>query len=150
MNVDRIHFISPKDPAKHLAALDKQCFGSEAMTFKEWLQVTSSPVIIVCAWEDPDKDHFSGLSVARYAAGIGYLYSSAVVPEARRLGIGERMVRKRIELLEDLGCAVIQAHTRIENEPSQNMLRKCGFLPIQYVTDFYDDFEDAILWERAR
>jgi len=149
LNVDLIYFPDPKVPAKHLAVLDKMCFGSEAMTFKEWLKVTMTHPLICCAWHGIDKDHFAGMSVARYAAGVGYLYSSAVVPDARRLGIGERMVQKRLEFLKLKGCHLVQAHTRTENSASQAMLTKCGFDAVQYVTDFYDDFEDAILWSRT-
>jgi len=150
MHVDEIcfGFADQRIPARQLAELDKLCFGSEAMNFTEWLKVTNTFPIIVCAYQDNDKDHFRGMSVARYASGIGYLYSSAVVPEARRLGLGEKMVFKRLEILKQKGCVLVQAHTRTENEASQKMLAKCGFVAIQYVTDFYDDCEDAILWEK--
>jgi ribosomal protein S18 acetylase RimI-like enzyme len=149
-HVDQIHFglLHQSIPAKQLADLDKMCFATEAMDFDEWLKVCNTFPIIVCAWQDDDKEHMRGMSVARYAAGIGYLYSSAVVPECRRLGIGERMVLRRLEILKEKGCTLVQAHTRTENEASQKMLSKCGFFAVQYVTDFYDDCEDGVLWQR--
>src|ERR1035437_2328254 len=136
--------------------MDKLCFAEEAMNYKEWLKVTRVDVvpIIVCAWQGDIEalsivnTDFRGMTVARYAARIGYLYSIAVIPEARRTGLGERMVQKELACLKELGCVLVQAHTRTENEASQKMLAKCGFSPIQYVTDFYDDMEDAILWSR--
>lgn len=149
IHVDQIFYgLDQKEPAKQLAALDKICFESDAISFEEWFKVANTFPIIVCAWQDADKANPRGMAVVRYAVGISYLYSIAVIPEARRLGLAERMLQKSLEIAEEKGCLEMQAHTRTENEASQKMLAKSGFKVVQYVPDFYDDCEDGILWSR--
>jgi ribosomal protein S18 acetylase RimI-like enzyme len=150
MHIDQIFYglIEQRGPAKQLADLDKICFESDAMSFEEWLKVSNTFPIIVYAWQDDDKANPRGIAVVRYAAGISYLYSVAVIPEARRLGLGQRMLQKSLEIAKEKGCLEMQAHTRTENEASQKLLAKNGFKVIQYVPDFYDDCEDGILWSK--
>jgi len=90
-----------------------------------------------------------GYALARYGFGVGYLYSNAVLPEYRNKGIGSSLLSVRCERLMDLGCKTIQAHTKLDNKASASLLRKASFIPIQYVTDFYDDNIDAILWSKT-
>lgn len=139
--------ISPltENVAAVLADFDKKCFAQDGMTEEEWAKVIANNAYVCCAIEQPG---IVGVAVAKYAAGIAYLYSSAVLPEYRGQNIGCWMVSDRIDYLSTF-VSKVQAHTRIENFASQRMLKKCGFVPIQYVTDFYGDLEDAILWERT-
>jgi ribosomal protein S18 acetylase RimI-like enzyme len=139
--------ISPltEDAAKILAEFDALCFDAEGMSEEEWAKVLESNAYACKAVEG---GKIVGVAVAKYAAGIAYLYSSAVLPEFRGQNLGCWMVNDRLQFLETVASKV-QAHTRIENFASQRMLKKCGFLAIQYVTDFYGDLEDAILWERT-
>lgn len=133
---------------KTLAEFDSLCFGSEAMSESDWEKVFENENSYVFV-HNPDGI-VTGIAVARYDAGIGYLYSNAVHPDHRGKGIGTYLVAMRLEFFkqEHHRCARVQAHTRIGNKASQAVLAKCGFEPIQYVTDFYDDFEDGILWEK--
>jgi ribosomal-protein-alanine N-acetyltransferase len=87
-----------------------------------------------------------GYGLARYACGIGYLYSNAVIADYRRKGVGSALLNFRLTELKKAGCSIVQAHTKLDNVESQALLRKTGFVPIQYVTDFYDDNVDAIFW----
>jgi ribosomal protein S18 acetylase RimI-like enzyme len=139
--------ISPltEDAAKILAEFDALCFDAEGLSEEGWEKVLESNAYACKAVEG---GKIVGVAVAKYSAGIAYLYSSAVLPEFRGQGIGIWLVRDRMNFVETFASKV-QAHTRIDNFASQRMLKKCGFLAIQYVTDFYGELEDAILWERT-
>jgi len=131
--------------AKELAESDIICFGEEGMSAEEWLKALTENSIVVREVKDGVT---AGIAVAKWDAGIGYLYSNAVLPEYRRQGIAARLTQQRVACLSRLGCTKIQAHTRVGNVASQTVLDNAGFRVVQYVPDFYDEFKDGILWER--
>ena len=131
--------------AQELSVFDHICFGTEAMSSEEWSIALDANTREVREYRD---GKVVGIAVIKWAAGIGYLYSNAVLPDYRNQGIGTRLIRMRLDFVKNF-CLKVQAHTRINNEASQAILRKCGFVPIHYVPDFYGDCEDAVLWEKV-
>jgi ribosomal protein S18 acetylase RimI-like enzyme len=127
--------------------IEKACFRDESRFSTEEIPdiVRMSP----CRLGAFVGDEMVGYSLARNAFGVGYLYSNAVLPEYRGRGIGIKMVQTRVSRLETIGCRLIQAHTTLDNRASAYVLKKCGFIPVQYVPDFYRDNVDAILWSRS-
>lgn len=132
-----------------LAELEKASFEpGDQIKQREWAKLLHFSVFYACAAKVGDV--IAGAAVVVVAAGIGYLYSYAVIPEWQRRGIGSRLLKQATEVCKDKGkCVKIQAHTRTHNLPSQTLLIKAGFVAVQYVTDYYADFEDGVLWEKA-
>lgn len=128
--------------AYRLSVLDDLTMPGDAMTEDDWKTVLSRQRCAVVY-----SDDFQMAAVVVWAAGIAYLYSNAVSGELRGQGWGKKLVYARVVIAREEGCVAIQAHTRTGNTVAQNMLKRCGFLATKYVPDFYDDFEDAILWE---
>jgi ribosomal protein S18 acetylase RimI-like enzyme len=136
----------PKVTAESLAKLDSLCFdASAAMSAEEWQTLLDKNPFVVCEFS---AGELVAAGVAVHAAGIGYLYSLAVAPKYRRHGVGKQLTNARMEYLA-ARCSRVQAHTHTNNLPSQNNLKSFGFNPIQYVPVFYDDMEDAILWQKV-
>jgi ribosomal protein S18 acetylase RimI-like enzyme len=127
--------------------IEKQCFGDDdafpTEDIPEILLKCQSRVGVY------NGETLVGYALARHGFGVGYLYSNAVLPLHRRKGLGQLMFDYRFRYLENHGCSIIQANTKTDNEESGNLLLKNGFKPVQYVTDFYDDNIDAILWSRS-
>jgi ribosomal protein S18 acetylase RimI-like enzyme len=130
-----------------LAKIDEECFDNEAMTVEEWEKVITMPGVEIFYSKD-DEDNIVGAAVLIITAfKIAYLYSNAILPKYRRQRRGYTLLLERLNRVHNEGIVQIQAHTRVNNIESGELLRKAGFNPIQYVPDFYDDFQDAILWE---
>ena len=138
--------VNAPDCAADLASLDAACFSSsDAISAKEWKKLLlRTQNVIVYVHDDSD---LMGAAVGTWAAGVGYLYSNAVMPRFRRQGLGLEMIEARINILRSNGCARVHAHTRVENRISRDLLKRVGFKAIQYVPDHYGDFEDGVLWE---
>jgi ribosomal protein S18 acetylase RimI-like enzyme len=153
-----------------VSAIEKACFGKEdAFPRKDIPKILSKSNIVIAVYakrstQSEDTLHWwfrdrtpelrrgfrlVGYALARHAFGVGYLYSNAVLPEFQRRGIGSEMLQERINQLMKSGCTVIQAHTKLDNAASGALLAKHQFVPVQYVTDFYDDNMDAIFWSRS-
>lgn len=130
-----------------LAKLDAEVFGTEAMDQDEWQLFFDQKPCFTVNWITVE-DKIIGAAVMTFSlkAGIAYLYSNAVLEEYRGKGFGKELINARINFL-GMACAKIQAHTRVNNLASIKLLLNTGFESLQYVTDFYGDCEDAILWE---
>ena len=137
------------EDAKTLALWDSSCFEKDAMELEDWNSVLASPTTVFYASVGED---LAGCAVAKWTTfGIGYLYSNAVLKSYRNMGLGSMLLLNRIAYLQaEKENYIIQAHTRVDNISSGSLLKKHGFLSISYVTDYYDEFEDAILWELKR
>jgi ribosomal protein S18 acetylase RimI-like enzyme len=66
----------------------------------------------------------------------------------RKMGLATRLFNEAIKA--EIATGFINSHCHIDNAASIGFHKSLGFKPVQYVNDFYGDFEDAILWERAR
>lgn len=69
--------------------------------------------------------------VPEYMGGVlvGELSDMWIVPEARRLGIGDRLVRIGIEWFRELGVHSIEIQVLWENMASWGIFEKMGFKP---------------------
>ena len=75
-----------------------------------------------------------------------HIISVAVLPEARRLGIGNKMmnfVLDRAKTIEKVKEIILEV--RPSNLPAINLYRKLNFLNYRISTGYYSDGEDAII-----
>ena len=70
----------------------------------------------------------------------------AVLPEARRAGIGERLILSLIELLKDRGSRSLALEVRASNTPAISLYKKLGFLQVGRRPNYYrSPREDALI-----
>lgn len=140
--------VDAAEEAVNLAGIDKQCFlPKDTLSTDEWNRFLMMTHHCVVTLHDP-MCGIVGAAVATSAAGIGYLYSNAVLRGHRRQGYGKELLNQRLNWLSR-ECSIVQAHTRVGNVPAHETLKSVGFAAKQYVPDFYGDFEDGILWEKV-
>ncbi len=77
-----------------------------------------------------------------------HITNIAVLKKHRGFGIGEQILRKAIELCEELEVKLMTLEVRVSNEVAQNMYRKLGFQDGGIRKNYYtDDREDAlVMW----
>lgn len=94
-------------------------------------------VIWWIAWDGQRPVGFGGLTVER---GAARLHLAGVLPEYRRQGIGQRLVRVRLAAARRLGCHRVSTYTWRHNYASQANLLKAGFVLDSGSTGTYLDF----------
>lgn len=126
-----------------VAVLEKQCFSapwSEASVAGELDNPLS--VWLVCE----DQGRVLGYVGSQTVLDETDMMNIAVLPEARRAGIGERLILSLIELLKDRGSRSLALEVRASNTPAISLYKKLGFLQVGRRTNYYrGPREDALI-----
>lgn len=76
----------------------------------------------------------------------GHVISIAVLPEYRRRGIGEALLREALKaMVEYYGVKECYLEVRVSNTPAINLYKKIGFEIGRIIRGYYADGEDAYL-----
>lgn len=73
----------------------------------------------------------------------GHVISLAVLPHARRRGIGEALLSRAVEAIRKRGVGEVYLEVRVSNTPAINLYHKLGFRIVRRVPRYYADGEDA-------
>ncbi len=80
----------------------------------------------------------------------GHIISLAVLPKARRRGIGTALMRKAMEAMKNVyKVDEFYLEVRRSNIPAISLYRKLGFKIVNVIAGYYHDGEDAYLMARA-
>lgn len=126
-----------------VAALEELCFSapwSEASVAGELDNPLS--VWLVCE----DQGRVLGYVGSQTVLEESDMMNIAVLPEARRAGIGERLILSLIELLKDRGSRSLALEVRASNTPAISLYKKLGFLQVGRRPNYYrSPREDALI-----
>jgi [ribosomal protein S18]-alanine N-acetyltransferase len=129
--------------ASTLAEIERRCFTDpwSAASFREAL--TSPWTFALVAEAD---DGIVGYFIGRETAGSGEVLNLAVVPEARRHGVGRRLLEAGLHALRARGSEEIFLEVRESNFPAQSLYREYGFRPVGQRAGYYrNPREDALV-----
>ena len=106
-------YADPARPQRNAAASvsRKLAFGDELF----WLAECDGRVV--------------GTAMAGYDGHRGWLYSVGVHPDARRSGIGARLVAEAERALAELGCPKVNLQVLCANREAQEFWRRVGYAP---------------------
>lgn len=126
-----------------VAVLEKQCFSapwSEDSVAGELDNPLS--VWLVCV----DRGKVLGYVGSQTVLDETDMMNIAVLPEARRAGLGERLILSLIELLKDQGSRSLTLEVRASNTPAISLYKKLGFLQVGRRPNYYrGPREDALI-----
>jgi ribosomal-protein-alanine N-acetyltransferase len=94
-----------------------------------------------------DSNGIIGFVVALCCAAEWEIENLAVAHEARRRGVGNRLVGELLAQAEKAGANAVLLEVRESNQAARAMYEKCGFLESGRRSRYYSDpLEDAILY----
>ena len=87
----------------------------------------------------------AGFAVAQPIRKIGRILTLDIVPEARRFGLGTRLMQECEERLRGLGCEQVYLESAVNNQPALDLYRKLGYeilrtMPLYYPTHALDAY----------
>lgn len=107
---------------------------------------SASRAVLLAADDGSGIVGFAELSIRAYAEGcvtdrVGYLEGWYVVPAARRLGIGRRLVAAAEDWARERGCVEFASDTGSGNEVSAAAHRALGFTDVGLVRCFRKELQ---------
>jgi len=87
----------------------------------------------------------AGFAVAQPVRNIGRILTLDIIPGARRLGLGTRLMQECEERLHAGGCLQVFLETAVNNEAAIRLYQKLGYeilrtLPLYYPTQALDGY----------
>lgn len=73
----------------------------------------------------------------------GHIVSVAVLPQYRRKGIGQALIKKAMEGMQTYNAKQCFLEVRVTNTPAINLYKKLGFEITRTINGYYSDGEDA-------
>lgn len=76
---------------------------------------------------------------------MGKIITIDVLPEARRTGLGSRLLNAVEEKLRDAGCSYVSLETAIDNLAAMRFYKKHNYTGLKILPNYYLDSLDALL-----
>lgn len=135
------------DDVKQVAAMEKICFTvpwSEKSFYEEMQNKLA--VYFVAA----DKDKCIGYAGFWNVSGEGGITNVAVLPDYRRMGVGNMLIRAMIKEAAALQLKLLTLEVRKSNTAAQRLYEKYGFENIGERKRYYsDNGEDAFIMTKS-
>lgn len=126
-----------------VAALEKVCF-SDPWSEQSVAGELSNPlsVWLVCV----EKDRVLGYVGSQTVLGETDMMNVAVSPDARRRGIGEKLILELVERLKERDSHCLTLEVRASNAPAIALYEKLGFTQVGRRPNYYrNPKEDALI-----
>lgn len=131
-----------KEDLPAVAALEKECFGTP-WSEKALEYLTGADAFgVVCLDAQGRALAYAGLTVS---FDDGALTNVATAPDARRTGLGERVLRELMERARERGVTHFSLEVRESNFPAIALYEKLGFQTAGKRPRFYKDPAEAAL-----
>lgn len=147
-----------------LQHIEQTCFTTDRLSksrFKFYIDAQHAELIVaerepVSAHSKHDKNKQSvnsiigyGLLLLRRGTQLTRLYSIAVLPEARGLGVAEKLINSLGERALLRGKRFMRLEVAVGNAGAIALYKKLGFSQFGMYTDYYDDHTDALRMQKV-
>ena len=147
-----------------LQHIEQTCFTTDRLSksrFKFYIDAQHAELIV--AEREPssenakhDKNEQGGNSIVGYGllllrrgTQLTRLYSIAVLPEARGLGVAEKLINSLGERALLRGKRFMRLEVAVGNAGAIALYKKLGFSQFGMYTDYYDDHTDALRMQKV-
>ena len=136
------------DDLKALVALENQAFDGDKLTkrrLKHW--ITAQNAIFVVAKHQQDILGYV-LTILHKGSALARLYSLAVSPLARGLGIAAKLIQKCEKSAYKQGRLYLRLEVAENNQAAIGLYRKLGFEEFGFYQDYYHDHQAALRMQK--
>ncbi len=130
--------------------IDQECFApgiayaSEELAY--YMRLRGAFTLVADARDDGQRWQAVGFLVGqRHARGLGHVITIDVLPEARREGIGSKLLGESEERMKAAGCHSVYLETAVDNESALKFYKRHGYFVMKIIPRYYLDKIDALL-----
>lgn len=133
-----------------IAALERAVFAGEAYPASFLYQAMDLWPDLVCLAEEDRRILGYALGAPALDAGVGWILSAAVDPEARGRGVGASLVEWLIARLHDAGLRRIVLTVHPENQAAVRLYRRLGFVAEEALPEYFGSGEPRLRMRLSR
>lgn len=97
---------------------------------------------------NPAKPWVGGFLVAETGRAAGHIITIDVRAEARRSGLGSRLMREAEKRLRELGCRSVLLETAVDNQAALMFYKQLGFFLVRTIPRYYTTGVDAFVLKK--
>jgi ribosomal-protein-alanine N-acetyltransferase len=131
----------------HIYEVEKLSFGVEAYS------VSSIESLLRCFRKTffvAEVDgRIVGYAVAVKEGNIGHVYSIAVHPSFRSMGVGRILLSRLIERLRKMRVSTVKLEVKEDNLPARRLYESLGFNARGVVQSYYSDRKGAVIMVKS-
>jgi len=135
---------------ERLLEIDQVCFVEGiAYSVRELRHFLSRPLAVRLVGEQAGK--IKGFIIAdrfrprRSQQSMGQIITIDVLPEARRTGLGSRLLQAAEEKLKEHGCTYVSLEVAVDNLAAIRFYKKHNYVGLKVLPNYYLDSIDALL-----
>ncbi len=136
-----------------LSELERASFPGDRISPRSWRSflASQSAVVTVARSAGAGASTIVGAAVVlqRARTSVARLYSIAIAKRARGRGVSAALLEDATQRMRDAGAAVLRLETRLDNVAAQNLFARCGFVQRGRKVSYYEDGEDALLYQKS-
>jgi ribosomal protein S18 acetylase RimI-like enzyme len=132
-----------------LTALEAACFQTDRLTrrsFRSFIDKGRATLLVA----DVDG-RLAGYALVLYRSGTASarLYSIAVAPGARGLGLAAALLQVAEDAARQRDCIVMRLEVRADNDAAIALYRRRGYRPFGRYLDYYEDHGEALRFQKS-
>lgn len=128
--------------------IEQRSFAQDRFPRRNLRRVLSSPASLFLVAEAGGAPAGYAMVLFRRGASVARLYSIAVDPDFRGLGIAESLLMAAAAAAAKRGADRLRLEFRPSNVAAQRLYERAGFALLERRPAYYDDGEDAIRMEK--
>jgi ribosomal protein S18 acetylase RimI-like enzyme len=132
-----------------LVELENRCFTYDRLSRRSFRHFLSSDTATCLVAESAGALAGYVLVLFHGRTALARLYSMAVAPEQRSLGLGRALLRAAEAAALDVGAAVMRLEVNPDNAPAVGLYRSAGYVDFGVYHAYYEDDSDALRMEHA-
>lgn len=137
------------DDLDALLALENRCFDSDRLSrrsFRRMITKAKSELLV-----DVEGNQLRAYALVLFHAGtpMARLYSVAVDPDARGLGLGRTLMQAVEKAALERDCIALRLEVRRDNSAALKLYAQLGYRQFGIEEDYYEDHMDAVRMEKS-
>jgi len=131
-----------------LVDIENACFESDRLSRRSLRYLLTKANAVTLVAEHQGRVCGDAVILFNSGTSLARLYSIAIHPDYRKLGIGAQLVKAAEESALEGECAYMRLEVRKDNAASIGMFRKLGYREFGVQADYYEDHMDALRFEK--
>ncbi len=133
---------------EELVALEARCFETDRLSRRNFRYLLSRANALTLVEDEAGALNGYAMLLFNTGTSLARLYSVAVDPRSRGLGLGARLLEAAEGAAREHDCVSVRLEVRADNGPAIGLYEKAGYRRFGAIEDYYEDHQRALRFEK--